>query len=392
MDKVVKGTNRSSSKTAGTRLRTKLNDSRVNQQDSDQKAVLQQQSAKNTGSIAKNPTAASSASLPEQSGAKHVRGDASLIPGKTDVSQTRQHSGAETQHKAAELQTKQGENYLKTRMAAKGLENLGSSKVPTTITPKAVLQKTNPQQSNNKPQQQQTQNLPQSNLATNHKTAVSTPVNPVNKGTAAKTGALVASKVNPPAKQVQVPSEQAQDARQATTAAGAAVATHKVSSENKPEEPRQDKKKSAKEKSASKSKASARASAAGAERGLANLQSQGNGADTSGDAYQQEYDGNSLVAVNKNDNEAERLPKEYPGLSVLSEFDSSKPGLGDVLHKALIYRNMIVKDSLSRIAQLDQELNLEISSLAKRVVGDPGLTKDLKTAKFITSVYGGTFA
>lgn len=95
------------------------------------------------------------------------------------------------------------------------------------------------------------------------------------------------------------------------------------------------------------------------------------------------------VSAAKNPDE---LPDADPALHVFNEFDTTALDTKYIAEKGQLYIRLVEK-RIMEIAKLDREIEgkikdiFETTPLSKRVVGE--LKEDLKTADFVTSVYGG---
>ncbi len=90
------------------------------------------------------------------------------------------------------------------------------------------------------------------------------------------------------------------------------------------------------------------------------------------------------------DTKPEPLPETDPNFHVFNEFDSEAVGPHTIKGKAQVYSRSVEK-KLREIASFDVELGKKMQSLSERIVGElsDGLKDELKTAKFLNSVYGG---
>jgi hypothetical protein len=88
----------------------------------------------------------------------------------------------------------------------------------------------------------------------------------------------------------------------------------------------------------------------------------------------------------------DELPDADPALHVFNEFDTTAKDTKYITEKGQLYIRLVEK-RIMEIAKLDREIEgrikdiFETTPLSKRVVGE--LKEDLKTADFVTSVYGG---
>lgn len=88
----------------------------------------------------------------------------------------------------------------------------------------------------------------------------------------------------------------------------------------------------------------------------------------------------------------EELPEADPTIQVFNEYDTTVKDPKYIAEKGGLYIKLVEK-RIKEIAKLDREIEGEIKNifettpLSKRVVGD--LKEDLRTADFVTSVYGG---
>ena len=95
------------------------------------------------------------------------------------------------------------------------------------------------------------------------------------------------------------------------------------------------------------------------------------------------------VSAAKNPDE---LPDADPALHVFNEFDTTALDTKYIAEKGQLYIRLVEK-RIMEIAKLDREIEgkikdiFETTPLSRRVVGE--LKEDLRTADFVTSVYGG---